>query len=105
MSKPLMIPCVSQSISIDTKNHASPNVTSARGSVTSFRTGLSTVLRTPNTSADQITVDVEPWNVTELRIQPTTPSTIALTTHETRSHLSMRASVLLPRTKVYVSER
>jgi hypothetical protein len=94
MSKPLMIFCVNQSISIETKNQASPNETSASGRVTSYRTGFSTVFRIPKINADQMTVDVEPWNVTEPRIQPTTPRTTALTAQETRSHLIMGESLL-----------
>src|SRR3569832_335703 len=94
MSKPLMIRCVSQSISIDTKNQASPNVTSAYGRVTSLRTGFSTVLRIPKTSADQITVEVEPWKVTEPRTQPTLPRTLALTAQETSSHRTTAKSLL-----------
>src|SRR5947208_9509901 len=87
MLKPPTIRSVSQSMSIETKNHASPSVRTANGSVSSLSSGLRIVFSTPNTAAAQTSVQFEPSTVTPLRSHAVTPSATAFATHETSIHL------------------
>jgi hypothetical protein len=82
MSNLPTITSVSQSINIETPNQATPNVTIASGSVSSFRIGFKIVFSTPNTAAARINVPAEWWNVTPVSNQPATPSAAALTAQE-----------------------
>src|SRR4051794_23336199 len=93
MLKSLMINVVSHSISIETKNHASPNVTSANGSVMRRMIGFRIVFRIPNTTAAQMIVQFEPSFVTPLSIQVATASTIAFVVQESRSQTITRQKI------------
>src|SRR3954469_387575 len=79
---------VSQSMNIETKNHAMPRVMTANGNVSSLRTGLRIVFRIPKQAAAMITVQADPWNVMPERSQPPRPSTIAFVAQERRSQRS-----------------
>src|SRR4051794_18628127 len=85
-----MISVVSHSISIETKNHASPNVTNANGSVMKRMIGFRIVFRIPNTAAAQMIVQFEPSFVTPLNTQLVTASTIAFVAHESSSQTITR---------------
>ena len=67
------------SISSETKNHATPTVRIASGSVTSRSSGLSTVLSTPKTAAA---------SSSEPALRTCTPESTAATTASTRALVS-----------------
>src|SRR5579862_116338 len=84
MKKPATIALVITSISIETKNQATPRVRIASGKVISRSTGLSTVLSTPNTAAARSNAPALETS-TPLSTAAATPSTSALVNQEMTS--------------------
>src|SRR5262245_44014916 len=98
MLKPLTSRSVSQSISIETKNHAIPSVTTAIGSVSRRRIGLTTVFSRPKTAAAVSSCPIEPRSMS-LKTAATIPSVTAFASQETSRYLRN------PRTRTGLRDR
>src|SRR5262249_25188280 len=99
MSKPFTSRSVSQSISIETKNHAIPSVTTAIGSVSRRRIGFTIVFRIPKTAAAVSSCPIEPRSMS-LKTAATMPSGTAFAGHETRGCLRKPGTRIVLRDRV-----